>query len=290
MVVAKSMIPQPAPARPHLVTAVTLAAIHLLACAAFFPQLFSWPAVMVAAVLYYVIGAVGICLGYHRILTHRSARIPRPLEYAIATLGALALEGGPITWVATHRVHHLYSDTPADPHNARRGFLWAHMLWLVVPNPARPTEEAVNKYAADLACDPYYRWLERYSAWLQLPLALALFAVGGFSWLVWGMFVRLVFSYHCTWLVNSAAHSIGYRTYDTGDLSTNNWWVALLAWGEGWHNNHHAFPSSARHGLRWYELDSTWLTIRLLALARIATRVRVPTAAMLERGPMLKPR
>jgi fatty-acid desaturase len=290
MVVAKSLIPQPARGRRHLVSAVALIATHLLACAALFPQLFSWSAVAVAAALYYLIGAIGICLGYHRILTHRSARIPRPLEYAIATLGALAMEGGPITWVATHRVHHLYSDTPADPHNARRSFWWAHMGWLLVPNPARPNEEAVNKYAADLARDPYYRWLDRYSVWLQLPLGLALFAGGGLSWLVWGLFARLVFAYHCAWLVNSAAHSIGYRTYQTGDLSTNNWWVALLAWGEGWHNNHHAFPSSARHGLRWYEFDITWLTIRLLALARIATRVRVPTRAMLERGPVLKPR
>jgi stearoyl-CoA desaturase (delta-9 desaturase) len=128
------------------------------------------------------------------------------------------------------------------------------------------------------------RFLEAQSLWLQVALGIALFAVGGLPWLVWGVFVRLVAVYHITWLVNSASHRFGYRTYVTTDRSTNCWWVGLLAWGEGWHNNHHAFPFSARHGLRWYELDVTWLTVRLLAFFRLAAEVKLPTAAMLRRA------
>ena len=122
----------------------------------------------------------------------------------------------------------------------------------------------------------------RCSTWrlpLQLALAGALFFFGGWAWVVWGVFVRLVFSYHSTWLVNSAAHMLGYRTYRTTDCSTNCWWVALLSFGEGWHNNHHAFPFSARHGLRWFEIDMTWWHVELLAFLRLADRIRIPSRA-----------
>jgi stearoyl-CoA desaturase (delta-9 desaturase) len=130
---------------------------------------------------------------------------------------------------------------------------------------------------------PFYRFLERtYLLW-QVALALVLFAIGGLPFVIWGIFVRVVLTYHVTWLVNSAAHYSGYRTFFTGDRSTNNWWVALLTWGEGWHNNHHAFPFSARHGLRRFEVDVTWYTIRVLAFLKVVGNVKVPTAAMIER-------
>jgi len=270
--------------RPHVVTGIILALIHLGALAAVLPAFFSWSGVIVAGILYYLTGAIGICLGFHRLLTHRSLRVSRVLEYAIATLGTLALQGGPIEWVSTHRAHHAYSDTARDPHDARKGFLWSHMTWLFAPNPARLTDAEQVRFARELAADPYYRFLERAHPWLQLALAAALFALGGWSWLVWGIFVRLVVTYHVTWFVNSATHAFGYRSYAAGDLSTNSWWVALLAWGEGWHNNHHAFPFSARHGLRWYEFDFTWLTIRLLTLLRLASKVKIPTPEMLRRS------
>lgn len=259
-------------------TGFALAAIHLGACAAFVPALFSWPALAVAAVLYYVTGGLGICLGYHRQLTHRSMRLARPLEYAIAVLGVLAMQGGPISWVATHRAHHAYSDTERDPHDSRRGFWWSHVAWLYRPNPARLSRDEERRYAADLAADPFFRFLDASAPWWQLALALALFAIGGWSWVVWGVFVRLVLLYHATWLVNSAAHLYGYRTYRTPgeDRSTNNWLVALFAWGEGWHNNHHAFPSSARHGMQWFEFDLTWWTIETLAFLHLAREVKVP--------------
>lgn len=272
-----------AEARPRLLTGIGLVLIHVGAGAAALPMFFSWGGLIVAAVLVYLTGAIGICLGYHRLLTHRSLRVPRAFEYFIATLGALALQGGPIEWVATHRAHHAFSDTERDPHSARKGFLWSHMIWLFASNSAWLTKAEQQRFARDLADVPYYRFLDRTSVALQLALAVVLFTFGGWSWVVWGVFARLVVTYHVTWLVNSAAHSTGYRTYDARDLSTNNWWVALLAWGEGWHNNHHAFPSSARHGLRWYEIDLTWLTIRLLALARMATKIKVPSRDMLRR-------
>jgi stearoyl-CoA desaturase (delta-9 desaturase) len=246
---------------------------------------FSWSALAVSIVLYYLTGSLGICLGYHRLLTHRSLRLPRVLEYFVATLGMLALQGGPIVWVATHRAHHAFSDTDRDPHNSLRGFRWSHYGWLFRRNPARLSHDDEYRFAADLAADPYYRFLDRTAFGWQIALAVVLFLCGGWSWVIWGTCVRLAGTYNVTWLVNSAAHLSGYRTFrgPGKDVSTNNWWVAFLAWGEGWHNNHHAFPFSARHGLRWFELDATWWVIKMLSLVGAARDVKIPTPAMLDR-------
>jgi stearoyl-CoA desaturase (delta-9 desaturase) len=265
-------------------TGVALAIIHLGALAAFLPMFFTWQAVLVGFVLYYLTGGVGITLCFHRILTHRSLVVPKWVEYGTAIIGTLALQGGPIDWIATHRAHHAYSDTDRDPHNARRGFWWSHVAWLYAPNPARLTRAEELRFAPDLAKDPFYRVLDRIPLLLQIALGGLLFVLGGWPFVVWGIFVRLVVTYNVTWFVNSAAHLFGYRTYDAGDLSTNNWWVGLLAWGEGWHNNHHAFPFSARHGLKWYEFDMTWLTIRQLELLGLAKEIKIPTPAMLSRA------
>jgi stearoyl-CoA desaturase (delta-9 desaturase) len=266
-------------------TGIGLGAIHLAACAVFVPALFSWPALFVAFGLYYLTGGIGICLGYHRLLTHRSMRVAKPLEYLIATVGVLALQGGPIVWVATHRAHHAFSDTERDPHDSRRGFWWSHMEWLYRRNPARLSAADERRYAPDLAADPYYRFLDRTSALWTVALGLVLLAAGGWPMVIWGIFARLVVTYHATWLVNSAAHLFGNRRYRAAgaDQSTNNWLVAVLAWGEGWHNNHHAFPFSARHGLRWYELDLTWVAIKFMAWCKLAVDVKLPTPAMLQR-------
>jgi stearoyl-CoA desaturase (delta-9 desaturase) len=282
------MIAQKATVRPgsrRPAVAVALAIVHVGALAAFAPALFSWTAVGIAALTYYLTGAIGICLGYHRLLTHRSFRLPRVLEYAVAPLGVLAMQGGPISWVATHRAHHAFSDTERDPHDSRRGFRWSHVEWLYRRNAANLSPADERRYASDLVADPVYRFLEATAFAWQLSLALVFFAFGGWPLVVWGIFVRLVGTYHVTWLVNSAAHLAGYRTYRTpgADRSTNNRWVAFLAWGEGWHNNHHAFPFSARHGLRRREVDVTWWTIALLAFVGIARDVVVPTRPMLAR-------
>ncbi len=264
-------------------TGIGLLVLHLGALAVFIPGTFTWPAVGVAVALYYITGALGVSLGFHRLLTHRSLECPRWLEYVLTTCGTLALQGGPMTWVATHRVHHANADREGDPHSVGRGLGWAHVEWLYRNNEARPTEAEQRRLAPDLYKVPFYCFLERtYLLW-QVALGVLLFALGGWPFVVWGIFVRTVVTYHVTWLVNSAAHHSGYRTFRTSDQSTNNWWVALLAWGEGWHNNHHAFPFSARHGLRRLEIDVTWYAIRVLSLMRLVRNVKLPTAVMIER-------
>jgi sn-1 stearoyl-lipid 9-desaturase len=260
---------------------VGLLGIHIGALAAFVPGTFHWSGPIVAAAVLYLTGGLGVTLCYHRSLTHRGLRMRKPLEYAFAILGVLALQGDPIRWVATHRKHHAHADAEGDPHGRNVSFRWAHVRWLTELNEALPTPDELVRFAPDLHAQRFYRTLQYLHLPLQLVLAVLLFALGGWTWVVWGIFVRLVLSYHATWLVNSAAHSLGYRTYPTGDLSTNCWWVALISWGEGWHNNHHAFPYSARHGLRWFEFDLTWWSVRVLALLRLADRVRIPTKAAL---------
>jgi stearoyl-CoA desaturase (delta-9 desaturase) len=261
---------------------LVLVAIHMLALLAFWPAFFSWSALAVAAVLTYVSGCIGVALGFHRVLTHRSLHLWKPVEYLTCICGCLALQGSPIEWVATHRAHHAHTDRNGDPHNAHQGFHWSHFLWMVLPNPNLLTNPMKRRYAADLCGDPFYRFLDRYGAALTVILAAMLYAMGGLAFVVWGIFVRLALVYQFTWLVNSAAHSVGYRSYRTDDRSTNCWWVALLGWGEGWHNNHHAFPFSARLGLRWYEVDVTWLTIKVLSALRLATNIKLPTPQMLQ--------
>jgi len=261
-------------------TGIGLIVIHLLALAAFVPALFRLSDLVVLAVLAYATGVLGVTLCYHRILTHRSLRVPKPLEYFLAVCGTLALQGDPIRWVAVHRKHHAFSDVEGDPHGIQFGFRWAHMDWLYRHNVAMPTEDEIKRYAPDLYADPFYRALSYLALPLQIALAVGLFALGGLPWVVWGIFVRLVVNYHFTWLVNSAAHTFGYQTYKTTDHSTNCWWVALVSAGEGWHNNHHAFPFSARHGLAWFELDVTYWHVKVLEFVRLADRVRIPSELM----------
>ena len=267
----------------HWATGIGLLLIHLVALAAFFPTFFSWSALVAAIVLYNISGGIGITLCYHRVLTHRGLHLRRPFEYVAVICGALALQGGPIEWVATHRKHHAFADKEGDPHSMRQGFLWAHMEWLFRKNDAMLTQEEVRRYAPDLVDQRFYRWVDSNTLWMQVALGLVLLAVGGWSWVIWGIFARLVVCYHITWMINSVSHLFGYRSFRTPDLSTNCWWLAILSWGEGWHNNHHAFPFSARHGLRWFEFDPTWLLVRILRLVHLASEIKIPTREMLER-------
>lgn len=257
--------------------------IHVAALAVFLPGVFHWPALAAAAVVFYATVALGISLCFHRVLTHRSLRLAKPLEYLLAIFGTLALQGDPIRWVAVHRKHHAHADREGDPHSIHGGFRWAHLDWVYRHNIALPTDEEMLHFAPDLYAQRFYRALQYLNIPLQVALALGLFALGGWSFLIVGIFVRLAISYHSTWLVNSASHLMGYRTYQTGDQSTNCWWVALISWGEGWHNNHHAFPFSARHGLRWFEIDMTWWHVRVLAFLRLADRIKVPSQSMQQR-------
>jgi stearoyl-CoA desaturase (delta-9 desaturase) len=186
--------------------------------------------------------------------------------------GSLACQGGVIEWVGLHRHHHVHSDEEVDHHNSGKGFWWSHMGWMMHEVPAKSEVERLTK---DISGDPVYQFLDNYFLLVQFALAGVLYLLGGLPFVVWGIFVRLVLVYHCTWFVNSATHKFGYRTYESGDRSTNCWWVALLTYGEGWHNNHHAFQYSARHGLKWWEVDMTWMTIRLLQILGLASKVKL---------------
>ena len=254
-------------------TAIVLFFLHLGAFAAFF--FITTPAIVTGIVLYWVCIGFGIGLGYHRLHTHRSYETPKWLEYFFAVCGAMTLEGGPIFWVATHRVHHQKSDQPGDPHSPRDGRFWSHMGWIVFGEAKHNNTQLMAKYAPDLARDPFYRWLNDYHYIPLILSAIPLYLLGGLPVLLWGGPLRIVLGLHATWLVNSATHLWGSRRFRTRDDSRNNWWVALLTMGEGWHNNHHAHPTSARHGLVWYEFDMTWLTIRLLNGIGLAKKVKV---------------
>ncbi len=247
-------------------------AVHVAAVSA--PWYFSWKAFGLLAFLTWLTCSIGICLTYHRLLTHRGLRLPKPLEYLFTWIGMLASEGGAITWVAMHRIHHLQSDRPGkDLHTPKDGFWWSHFGWIVA-NLEHDRREIERRYAPELVADPVHRVLNRIHVLPNILLGLGLYAWGGWSFVAWGVFLRLVVGLHATWFVNSAAHVWGYRTYDTPEGSRNLWWVGLIAWGEGWHNNHHAFQRSARHGLQWWELDLTWVAIRCLAALGLATDIQ----------------
>ena len=263
------------------VTMTAMVIFHILAVTALFYT--TWQAVAVAAVLYWACTGWGIGMGYHRLHTHRSYTVPKALEYFFAVCATLTLQGGPVFWTACHRIHHQFSDQDGDPHTPRDGRWWSHMLWMLFGEAMNADTAVMGKYAPDLMKDRFYRVLTRWH-WVPLVvLGLVLLAVGGLPWLLWGVFFRVVAGLHATWLVNSATHLWGRRRFETTDDSRNLWWVAMLTFGEGWHNNHHAHPTSARHGLAWHELDLCWLQIRLLEKVGLAWDVKLPTAAQITR-------
>jgi stearoyl-CoA desaturase (delta-9 desaturase) len=267
--------------RSHIAwsTLFVMVVFHVLAIAAFFYMTID--AVLLAAVLHWTCIGWGIGMGYHRLHTHRSYKVPKFIEYFFAVCAVLTLQGGPIFWVAVHRVHHQYSDEKGDPHTPRDGRWWSHILWTIFGEALHSNTAVTGKYAPDLMRERFYRVL---NTWHWVPLVLlgiGLYAVGGVPYVLWGIFFRVVFGLHATWLVNSATHLWGTRRFDTPDDSKNSMWVALLTFGEGWHNNHHALPRSARHGLSWYEIDLTWMQIRLLERLGLAWDVQVPTESQI---------
>src|SRR3984885_11936827 len=247
-----------------------IAAFHLGAVAALFT--FHWSSVFLFLVMWLLGQNVGISISYHRQLTHRGFTTPKWLEYVMAICGTMSLQGSPAYWVAVHRMHHQYTDKPGDPHSPRDGKWWSHMGWILHGSLHSETT-TLSRYAPDLQRDAFYRWL---AVWHWLPItltAIALLAVGGWPWVLWGIFFRVTVGLHVTWLVNSATHIWGSRRFETRDDSRNNWWGAVLSGGEGWHNNHHAHPVSARHGMAWYELDVNYWGIWMLEKVGLATKV-----------------
>jgi len=261
-------------------TIVFMVTIHILSLIAIQPKFWSLPAVTSILFFYWVTACLGVTLGYHRLLSHRSCVVPRWLERFFATCGAISCQHGPIDWVGLHRHHHSFSDTEVDHHNSKKGFWWSHMGWMFKDVEAL---KAVPKLSADLIKDPYYRFLNKYFLLLQIPFGLSLYAigqklgVGGWALVLWGIPLRLVVVYHITWLVNSATHCWGKAPYESGDSSKNNAWVAALTFGEGWHNNHHAYPISAKLGLFKGQIDITWELIKILAKFGLAKKVKLPS-------------
>ncbi len=275
---------------------VPISTVHLLACLVILPWCFSWSGVALALAGTMFFGTLGINLCYHRLLAHRSLKVPRWFERILATLALCSLEDTPSRWVANHRLHHGHSDQNPDPHSPRHGIAWSHMGWLFSRDNDRRSYAFFEKYARDILADDYYRFLERHPTsilWIYLAHA-AVFAAAGLlvgrwaggtwshgiqlaaSWVAWGVFLRTVLVWHITWSVNSLTHLFGYRTYATNEDSRNNWLVALLAMGEGWHNNHHHDPASASVQHSWWEFDVTYYVILLLERIGLATDVIQP--------------
>ncbi len=182
----------------------------------------------------------------------------------LAVFGTLALQSGPISWVTTHRLHHAFTDTDKDPHSPQKGIWWSHIGWIFKGTAQMQSEAVMQRYSPDLMKDPFLRVLDKYYYLTTIALAIGLFAVGGPSMVIWGVALRIVLSWHFTWMVNSATHLWGTRRFATRDDSRNNKLVVAVTFGEGWHNNHHAIPRSARHGLTWREPDLNWMQIQLL--------------------------
>lgn len=267
---------------------------HLLGLLAFLPWFFSWSGVALAVIGVYVFGAAGINLCYHRLLSHRSFSCPLWLEHTFAIIAVCCVEDTPARWVATHRLHHHRSDDRPDPHSPLVSLFWAYMGWLFIENRDLGRSVAYDRYARDIIRDKFYRWIERAVVWITLAQSVAYFAAGvlaglllgetfsdslqfGASIWLWGVVVRTILVWHITWCGNSFPHLFGYRNYETNDNSRNNAWVAIITSGEGWHNNHHAEPNSASNQRHWWEIDLTYLLLRLLVRVGLAWDVQLPT-------------
>lgn len=235
---------------------------------------FSWQNLAALLIGNWIVGSLGVGLGYHRLLTHRSFKAPKWLEYALTVLGTMAVQDDAPKWVTTHRIHHQFTEQDRDPHSTRPGFWWAHIGWIIYGTANDHDLKTKNKYVPDLMKDRFHSALARYYYAPLLMSALILFAVGGWTMVLWGVFGRVVFGWHSTWLVNSATHFWGSRPNRTTDDSTNNPIIAILTFGEGWHNNHHAFPASARHGLGRFQFDQNWITILLFEKLGWATNIK----------------
>jgi fatty-acid desaturase len=259
----------------NLTITLFLSLFHVCAIVALF--MFSWKVLAFGLFMWWIAESLGIGMGFHRLLTHRGYKTPKWMEYFLTVCGTLALQGGPIGWVATHRLHHQNSDKEGDPHSPRDGGFWAHMGWIITGDAIHNKTTELLPYVPDLRKDKFMIWISKWH-WVPLAiLAVAVLVVGGWRYVMWGIFLRTVVGLHATYLVNSATHMWGSRRFLTHDTSTNNFWVAMLSFGEGWHNNHHAHPQSARHGLAWYEFDLNWYGISALRTLGLAWDVKLPS-------------
>lgn len=258
--------------------------MHLSVCLVWlFPC--SWVEITLLVSLFFL-RMWAITAGYHRYFAHKAYKTSRIFQFFMAVLGCGALQKGPMWWAAEHRQHHSHSDQPGDPHSPIvRSVWWSHIGWVLDRTERRTRWELMP----DWQRYPELRWLDTLHMVPAILLAGLCYLISGWSGVMWGFVLGTVCLYHCTFLVNSLAHLAGYRRYATSDRSRNNWLVALLTLGEGWHNNHHHYQSAARQGLTWYELDVTYLILRVLAWVGIVWDIREPTPAALDRDRLLQP-
>ncbi len=254
---------------PHSTLVVGIHAFSLLG-------LWYWPRAVDAALFLglYIVTCLGIGIGYHRLLTHRGFICSRWLRRALAWMGAAALQGGPARWVSIHRRHHQTADRKGDPHSPLAGFFYGHVGWIMLwdEHDAQDHQKLVPDVSGN---DAWMRVMDR-GLLFVLPWTLTgvfCYLVAGWRGVLWGTAIRTLALWHVTWCVNSVCHTWGRRPNETRDESRNVWWVGLLSFGEGWHNNHHARPSSAFHGWRWYEIDISAYVIRLLARLGLVRQV-----------------
>jgi stearoyl-CoA desaturase (delta-9 desaturase) len=274
--------------RPRLADVARKAAVLVVVVAPFVAtgfaivQLWQWAVTWQDLALFvamYLPISLGVTAGFHRMLTHRSFRAHPAVRAVILILGSMAVEGTALTWAANHLKHHSLADKEGDPHSPVDGIFHAHLGWLFTTDDADP-----NVYCRHLLKDPVVVFVDRtFLVWVALSLLIP-FAIGGWTGLLWGGLVRMFYVHHVTWSVNSVCHTFGKRTFETTDRSRNQWTVGLLALGEGWHNNHHAFPRSAFHGLRWWQIDISAYVIMGLERLGLAWNVhRVPSTAQAAR-------
>ncbi|MFK7737014.1 MAG: acyl-CoA desaturase [Pirellulaceae bacterium] len=275
--------------------AITIVGVHILGLLAFMPYLWSWLGFAVCLLGVHVFGQ-GITIGYHRLLTHRSFKCPKWVERVFAILGICSMQDTPARWVSVHRMHHVDSDDVPDPHSPKVNFWWSHMGWLMFVNRQTYSVAGLEKFAKDLLRDRFYMRLETnpflqfFYIFSQVPV---FFLIGfgasflfsseltaavqlGASMVMWGFIVRVIAVWHITWSVNSLSHMFGYTNYETGEQSRNNWFVALITVGEGWHNNHHEDPSACTVQHKWWELDISYYEVKLLEKLGLASDVIVP--------------
>jgi fatty-acid desaturase len=291
-----SSLPRDAAARVRIVdwlSVVWAVGGHLLVFLVFVPWFFSWTGVVLLVIGIHVFGMIGINLGYHRLLTHRSFSCPRWLEHILAILGVCSAHMPPAHWVAVHRRHHLFADKEQDPHSPALNFFWGHIGWIALKSEDMLRGPLTQRYAQDLLREPFYSWLETYWQGVVL-LSWIIFLMSGLiggllvgmnaqeatqfalSVFIWGVVARTVYVWHVSCFVNSVSHRWGYRSYETADDSRNNLFVGYFAHGEGWHNNHHADPRAALHGHRAWEFDPVFWIIRLLARLGLAYDIAMP--------------
>lgn len=240
---------------------------------------FSWTGVALC-VGSYAVRMFAITAFYHRFFSHRTFKMGRVVQFIAAFIGATATQKGPLWWAAHHRIHHKESDTNADPHNSHEGFWHSHWLWFLY----KETEPTDLEAIPDLAKFPELRLIDRYWVIPPIMLGVGLFLIGGWHWTVWGYFVSTFFLSNATYTINSLMHYWGRQRFDTGDESRNHWLLALITFGEGWHNNHHRYQASTRNGFYWYELDITYGILKMMSWVGLVKDLTPVPARILEEG------